>query len=123
MSKFKKIDCVVCGKEISTGGAAFCTHMRMHSRKKEIMEIKYLKDEKNEAEIEMDNSTVAEILRAYLNKDSSVEFAAWKKEHPTKNPVLKIKTKGKSVKKALSDAATMIEKDGDKLVADFKKGK
>lgn len=87
------------------------------------MEIKYLKDEKNEAEIQLDNLTIAEILRAYLVQDSAVEFAAWRKEHPSKSPILKIKTKGKTVKKALSDAASQIEKQADKLVREFKKGK
>jgi len=87
------------------------------------MEAKFLRDEKNDAEIELDNSTVAEVLRAYLNKDSSVEFAAWKKEHPTENPVLKIKTRGKTAKKALSDAAALIEREGDKLVKSFKSEK
>ncbi len=82
-----------------------------------------MKDEKNDAEIEMDNLTIAEILRVYLNKDSSVSFVAWRREHPSKNPILKVKTKGKTVKKALSDAASQIEKEADKLVNDFKKGK
>jgi len=87
------------------------------------MEIKYLKNEKNEAEIELDNLTIAEVLRAYLNKDSAVEFAAWRRPHPSKNPILKIKTKGKTVKKALQDAVSVIEKEADKLVSNFKKGK
>jgi len=87
------------------------------------MEIKYIKDEKNEAEIELDNSTIAEVLRAYLVKDSDVEFAVWRKEHPNKNPVLKVKTKGKTVKKAISDAVSMIEKEADKIVDAVKKTK
>jgi len=87
------------------------------------MEIKYLKDEKNEAEIEVDNLTIAEILRAYLAEDDSVSFVAWKREHPSKNPVLKITTKGKTVKKAVQEASAKIEKDGDKLVSSFKKAK
>jgi len=87
------------------------------------MEIKYLKQDKNEADIELDNLTIAEVLRAYLIKDSSVEFAAWKREHPSKNPVLSIKTKGKTVKKAIQDAVALIEKEADSLVQAFKKGK
>jgi DNA-directed RNA polymerase subunit L len=87
------------------------------------MQFKYLKDEKNEAEIEIDNLTIAEILRVYLNQDSSVEFAAWRREHPFKNIVLKVKTSGKTVKKAVSDASEKIEKDLDKLVSEFKKAK
>jgi len=87
------------------------------------MKIKYLKDEKNDAEIELDNLTVAEVLRVYLLKDSNVEFAAWRRAHPSENPVLKIKTKGKTVKKALSDASSQIEKKADSLVSNFKKSR
>lgn len=87
------------------------------------MKVMFLKDEKNEAEIELDNLTVAEILRAYLVKDENVEFVAWRREHPSKNPVLKVKSKGKTVRKAIQDAIKQIEKEADKLVSDFKKGK
>lgn len=87
------------------------------------MEVKYIMDEKNEAEIEMDNSTIVEILRVYLAKDDAVSFVAWRKEHPSKNPRLKIKTKGKSARKALEEAISHINKDLDKLEENFKKGK
>lgn len=87
------------------------------------MEVKYIKDEKNEAEIELDNLTIAEVLRAYLARDDAVEMAAWKREHPTKRPILKIKTKGKSARKALEDAVALIEKEADKLLESFKKAK
>ena len=80
------------------------------------MEVKYITDEKNEAEIDIDNLTMAEVLRAYLAKDDDVSFVAWRREHPSKNPVLKIKTKGKTVKKAISDAISKIEKEADNLV-------
>ena len=65
------------------------------------MEVTYLKDEKNEATIEMDNQTVAEVMRVELLKDGDVKFAAWKKEHPDKKPMLQIRTEGKTVRKAL----------------------
>lgn len=87
------------------------------------MNIKYIKDEKNEAEIDIDNLTIAEILRAYLAEDESVSFVAWKKDHPSKNPLLKVKTAGKSARKAVSDAVSRIEKDADKLVEEIKKSK
>ena len=64
------------------------------------MEINVLKSSKDEIELELDSVTIAEILRVYLNKDSAVTFAAWKREHPTKKPSLIIKTKGKAAKKA-----------------------
>ena len=41
------------------------------------METNILKSSKDELELEFENSTLAEILRVYLNKASSVAFAAW----------------------------------------------
>jgi len=87
------------------------------------MEIKVLKNSKEEIELETDSLTLVEILRVYLNKDSFVSFAAWKKEHPTKNPILLVKTKGKTAKKAVNDAVSAIVKDLDKAETDFKKMK
>jgi len=85
------------------------------------MDIKILKNSKEEVEIEVDSLTIAEILRVYLNKDSSVNFAAWKREHPTENPKLLVKTKGKTAKKAVADAVNAIIKDLDNFESDFKK--
>ena len=87
------------------------------------METNILKSSKDELELEFENSTIAEILRVYLNKDSSVEFAAWKREHPTEKPVLAVKTKGKTPKKAVADAVNLITNDLDKVESDFKKMK
>ena len=61
------------------------------------MDLEILKDEKEEFEVELDNVTLAEVLRVYLNEDSTVNFVAWKREHPTKNPILKVQ--GKNPKK------------------------
>ena len=85
------------------------------------MEINVLKNSKNEIEVELGNLTLAEILRVYLNKDSAVTFAAWKREHPTEKPKLLVKTKTKTAKKAINDAANSITKDLDKVLDDFKK--
>jgi DNA-directed RNA polymerase subunit L len=85
------------------------------------MEIKILKDSKDELEVELNDLTIAEILRVYLNKDSSVTFAAWRREHPTKSPVLRVQAKGKSPKKAVNDAVSALTKDLDKIDGDFKK--
>lgn len=85
------------------------------------MEVNVLKFAKDEMEIEISNLTIAEILRVYLNKDSDVIFAAWRREHPTKKPVLLVKTKGKTAKKAIGDAVKVIEKELDVLSDDFKK--
>lgn len=84
------------------------------------MEIKILTDEKNELKLELDNLTIAEILRVYLHQDDSVSFAAWNREHPSKPAVLLVKTKDKTAKKAVKDAISRIEKETDKLVKEFK---
>ena len=87
------------------------------------MELKILKNSKEELEVELENLTLVELLRVYLNKDSGVSFAAWRRDHPSEKPVLKIVTKGKTAKKALSDAINSVVKDLDNLEDDFKKMK
>lgn len=85
------------------------------------MEVKILNNSKEEIELEVSSLTIAELLRVYLNQDSGVTFAAWKREHYTKNPILKVKTKGKTAKKAINDAIAQVTKEIDKLEEDFKK--
>ena len=85
------------------------------------MEIKILNESKDSIEFSINSLTLAEILRAYLNKDSAVDFAAWKQDHPTKAPILKVVTKGKTAKKAVSDAVSAITKDLDRVEKDFEK--
>ena len=87
------------------------------------MEISIIKEEKNDLEISIDNQTIAELIRSYLNKDSSVKLGAWKKEHYSKPLILKIKTEGKTAKKALQDAISKIQKDLTKYKNEFKKAK
>lgn len=83
------------------------------------MDIKILSSEKDSLEVEFGSLTMAEILRVYLNKDTNVTFAAWKREHPTKNPILLVK--GKNPKKSIKDATVAITKDLDKLESNFSK--
>jgi len=85
------------------------------------MEIKVLNESKEEIKLELESITLTEILKVYLNKDSAVTFVAWKRNHPTEKPVIVVKTKGKTVKKAINDAIGAITKDLDKIQADFKK--
>lgn len=85
------------------------------------MEMTILKNNKEEIEIELDSLTLAEILRVYLNKNEEVTFAAWKREHPTKKPILLVKTKGKSAKKAMEESVLEIVKDLEIIESDFKK--
>jgi DNA-directed RNA polymerase subunit L len=85
------------------------------------MEINILKNSKDEIEFQLDNLTLVEILRVYLNKDSAVTFAAWKREHITKSPIMLVKTKGKTAKKALNDAISEVTKELEGIESDFKK--
>jgi DNA-directed RNA polymerase subunit L len=85
------------------------------------MDLNILKDEKEELEVEIGNLTLAEILRIYLNNDSNVDFAAWKREHPTNNPILNVK--GKNPKKSVKDAVSAISKDLEKVEKEFEKMK
>ncbi len=87
------------------------------------MELKILKDEKNELEIQMDNQTVAELVRVYLNQDSGVKLGVWRREHYSKPIVLKVVSEGKSAKKALQDAIAKAQKDLKKYSDEFKKSK
>lgn len=82
------------------------------------MEINILKSEKDEFEAGIDNVTTAEIIRVYLN-NAGVDFAAWRREHPTKPVVMKIKSK--NVKKDVSGAVAAIKKDLDAITKAVKK--
>ena len=82
------------------------------------MDIKILKDTKNELDIELDSLTIAEVLRVYLNKQGA-KLAAWKRDHPTKNPVLHIEAD--NPKSLLKKAIKELEKEIDKIVDEFKK--
>ena len=84
------------------------------------MEIEILKNSKQEMEVQLESLTLAELLKVYLNKDPSVTFAAWKREHPTKKPILSFSTKGKTAKKALNDAINSIVKELDRTLSDVK---
>jgi len=84
------------------------------------MEVEIVTNEKNLMEIKVDNLVVAEILRVYLNK-AGVEFAAWRKEHPTKPLIFRIEVKNGTVKKAVSDVISDIKKDLSKINALVKK--
>jgi len=83
------------------------------------MEMDILKSSKDEIEIQIENLTIAELLRVYFNKDSSVTFAAWKREHPSEKTILNVKVKRKTIKKVFNDAIAAITKDLDKIEKDF----
>ena len=87
------------------------------------MHINIIKDEKNDLEVEIDNQTVVELVRVYLNQDDKVKLGAWKKIHYSKPLLLKVVTDGKTAKKALSEAVGKAMKDLDKYKEEFKKAK
>lgn len=87
------------------------------------MEIKILKDKKNELEFQIDNQTVAELVRVYLNEDSNVKLGAWRKEHYSKPLKMRIVTESKTAKKALQDSISKAQKDLKKYADEFSKAK
>lgn len=84
------------------------------------MNVEIIKSEKDDLEVKVDNLTVAEILRVYLN-EQGIKFAAWRKEHPSKPVVFKIQSSGKTSKKAISEAVVAIGKDCDSVLKGLKK--
>ncbi|MEK6858773.1 MAG: RpoL/Rpb11 RNA polymerase subunit family protein [Nanoarchaeota archaeon] len=84
------------------------------------MHIDVISSSKDDMEFKIDNITLAELFRIYLN-EHGVKFAAWRREHPSKPIVMKIQTSSGTVKKAVSDAASAIQKDLDSLLSVLKK--
>ncbi len=80
------------------------------------MNMEILESGKDAIEVKLDNITVAEILRVYLN-EQGIKFAAWRREHPTKPIIFRIESSGKTVKKAVGDAVAAIKKDLGKFVS------
>ena len=87
------------------------------------MDIKIIKQDKTTIDIEIENLTIVELLRAYLNKESGIKLAAWKRDHPSKNPVLHLELTSGNPKAVVKKAISAIQKDLDKLVDEFKKAK
>jgi len=85
------------------------------------MEINILEESKEEIKVEVDNVTIVELLRVYLNQDANVSFAAWKRDHPTENPTILVKTKSGDPKKAVEKAISAASKDLDSFEKDFDK--
>lgn len=84
------------------------------------MKLSVIQNEKNELEfyIEGERHTLPNILKEKIANDSSVEFCAYKLDHPLdKKTRLIIKTTGKSPKKVMEDAIKAVKED----LAEFKK--
>jgi DNA-directed RNA polymerase subunit L len=86
------------------------------------MHVEIIQSEKDDFELKVDNPTIAELVRVYLN-EQGIKFAAWRKEHPSKPVIMRIQTSSGTVKKAVSDAVGAIQKELDELTAVLKKSK
>lgn len=74
------------------------------------MNVEVISQENDVIELRVDNLTVAELLRVYLN-ENGVKFAAWRRDHLTKPVIFRVESSGKSVKKAVIEAIALINKD------------
>ena len=79
------------------------------------MNVEIISQESDKIELRVDNLTVVEILRVYLN-NHGIKFAAWRRDHLTKPVILRVESSGKTVKKAISEAVSAINKDLNGLV-------
>jgi len=82
------------------------------------MEIKVLNEDKTSMDLEISDLTVVELMRVYLNKEGA-KLAAWKRDHPSKNPVLHLEAD--NPKKLVQKAINSVKKDLASAEADFKK--
>ena len=53
--------------------------------------------------------------------EAGIEFAAWRREHPSKPIIFRIQTGSGTVKKAVSEAVSAIKKDLDAVEKGLKK--
>lgn len=74
------------------------------------MNVEIISEENDFIELRVDNLTVAEVLRVYLN-EQGIKFAAWRRDHLTKPVIFRIESSGKGVKKAIIEAISAVNKD------------
>ena len=84
------------------------------------MHIDIVSAEKDDIELKIDNPTIAEVMRVYLN-EQGVKFAAWRREHPSKPVIMRIQSSSGTVKKVISDAVAAVHKDISAIEAVVKK--
>ncbi len=84
------------------------------------MNVEVVSQEKNDADINLDSVTIAEVMRVYLTQNGA-DFAVWRREHPSKPVLLKVSSSGKTVAKAVSDSVAAIKKDCAKVLSVVKK--
>ena len=84
------------------------------------MNVEVISAEPHLMELRVDNLTIVELLRVYLNKNN-IKFAAWRRDHLTKPVIFRIESSGKTVKKDIIEAISGISKDLDVLSKIVKK--
>ena len=84
------------------------------------MNVEVISAEPHLMELRVDNLTVVELLRVYLN-NNNIKFAAWRRDHLTKPVIFRIESSGKTVKKDIIEAISGISKDLDVLSKIVKK--
>lgn len=90
------------------------------------MKIEVIQNEKNSLEFYMigERHTLANLLKEKLNKNSDVEFCAYKLDHPLdQKSRFILKTSGKSPKKLLEDAVKETKEDLETFRKAFEKAK
>jgi DNA-directed RNA polymerase subunit L len=88
------------------------------------MELEFIKKAANHVEFKLvgETHTFANLLKAQLANDPSVEFVAYKLEHPQdKDALFVLKTKGKSAKSVLVEAAKHLHEELGDLKSAFSK--
>ncbi len=88
------------------------------------MELEFIKKAANHVEFKLlgETHTFANLLKSQLVNDPSVEFVAYKLEHPQdKDALFVLKTKGKSAKSVLVDAAKRLHEELGDLKSAFSK--
>ena len=88
------------------------------------MEIEVLNEEKDRLELKFSETDhgLLNMIKEALWKQSGVELASFKLEHPEiSKPVFVLKTKGKEAKKVWNSAIDSIEEDLEKLDKELKK--
>jgi len=84
------------------------------------MNVEVISAEPHLMELRVDNLTIVELLRVYLN-NNNIKFAAWRRDHLTKPVIFRIESSGKTVKKDIIEAISGISKDLDVLSKIVKK--
>lgn len=83
--------------------------------------IKVLEKDKSMIKIEIDDLTIVEAIRKELWNDKNISISAWNRDHPSKNPVLTVKTKSGTPIKAIKDAIARLQKINSSIATAFKK--